>query len=66
MVAVMVGRVSAMLACSGPARSTLEGFVAGKGNFADYVIKEHARAAGCDGVATFDRALLKEEGFVAP
>ena len=44
----------------------LEAFVAGKGDFADYVIKEHARAAGCDGVATFDRALLKEQGFVAP
>jgi predicted nucleic-acid-binding protein len=44
----------------------LEAFVAGKGDFADYVIKEQARAAGCEGVATFDRALLKEEGFVAP
>ncbi len=44
----------------------LEAFAAGKGDFADYVIKEHARAAGCEGVATFDRALLKEEGFVAP
>ena len=44
----------------------LEAFVAGKGDFADYVIQEHARAAGCEGVATFDRALLKEEGFVAP
>jgi predicted nucleic-acid-binding protein len=42
----------------------LEAFVAGKGDFADYVIKEHARAAGCDEVATFDRALLKEAGFV--
>ena len=44
----------------------LDGFSAGKGDFADYVIKEHARAAGCERVATFDRALLKEEGFVAP
>lgn len=44
----------------------LEGFVTGKGDFADYVIKEHARTAGCDEVATFDRALLKETGFVAP
>ena len=41
-------------------------FVDGKGDFADYVIQEHARAAGCAGVATFDRTLLKETGFVAP
>ena len=41
----------------------LKAFVAGKGDFADYVIKEHGRAAGCDGVATFDRVLLKEKGF---
>ena len=44
----------------------LEAFVAGKGDYADYVIKQHARAAGCDNVVTFDRALLKEAGFVAP
>jgi predicted nucleic-acid-binding protein len=44
----------------------LEAFVAGKGDFADYVIREHAIAAGCDEVATFDRGLLKESGFAAP
>ncbi len=44
----------------------LEAFFAGKGDFADYVVREHARAAGCEQVATFDRALLKEKGFVAP
>ena len=44
----------------------LEGFVAGKGDFADYLILEHARAAGCDEVVTFDRALLKERGFIPP
>ena len=44
----------------------LAAFIRGKGDFADSVIKEHAQAAGCDGVATFDRTLLKEEGFVAP
>jgi len=30
------------------------------------VIREQARAAGCESVATFDRALLKEEHFAAP
>ena len=44
----------------------LEAFVAGKGDFADYVIHEHAVAAGCSAVATFDRALLKESGFRRP
>ncbi len=44
----------------------LDAYEAGKGDFADYLIREHARAADCDGVVTFDRALLKERGFVAP
>jgi hypothetical protein len=43
-----------------------EGFVTGKGDFADHAIKEHARAAGCDEVATFDRALLEEPGSSRP
>ncbi len=44
----------------------LEAFIAGKGDFADYVIREQARSAGCEKVATFDRVLLKETGFAAP
>ena len=43
----------------------LDAYEAGKGDFADYLIREHARAADCEGVATFDRALLRERGFVA-
>lgn len=43
----------------------LEAYEAGKGDFADYLIREHARAAGCDSVATFDRVLLRESGFIA-
>lgn len=43
----------------------LESFEEGKGDFADYLIREHARAAGHQQVATFDRALLREGGFVA-
>lgn len=35
----------------------------GKGDFADYLIREHARAAGCSVVMTFDQRLLAEEGF---
>lgn len=44
----------------------LEAYELGKGDFADYLIREHARAAEYDTVATFDRVLLKEKGFVAP
>jgi len=43
----------------------LEAYESGKGDFADYLIREHARAADCDQVATFDRVLLRERGFVA-
>ena len=42
-----------------------EAFAAGKGDFADYLIREHARTAECECVATFDKALLREKGFVA-
>jgi predicted nucleic-acid-binding protein len=44
----------------------LAAFAAGKGDFADYVIREHGLAAGATSVATFDRALLKEPGFTRP
>ena len=43
----------------------LEAYAAGKGDFADYLIREHARTAECECVATFDKALLREKGFVA-
>lgn len=43
----------------------LDAYEAGKGDFADYLIREHARAADCEQVATFDRVLLREKGFVA-
>lgn len=41
-------------------------FADGRGDFADYVIREQARAAGYDEVATFDRVLLKQDGFSSP
>ncbi|NOY90496.1 MAG: type II toxin-antitoxin system VapC family toxin [Deltaproteobacteria bacterium] len=44
----------------------LSAFQAGRGDLADYVIREHARAAGADAVLTFDKALLKDTMFVAP
>ena len=44
----------------------LDAYRKGKGDFADYLIREHARSAGAETVATFDGALLKESGFSKP
>ena len=41
----------------------LNSYSSHKGDFADYLIREHSREAGADEVATFDRALLREPGF---
>ena len=41
----------------------LKAYEKGKGDFADYLIREHARSAGCDTVVTFDKKLLNEEMF---
>ena len=45
---------------------SLDAFRKGKGDFADYLIRELAKAAGAETVATFDRKLLKEPGFSKP
>ena len=44
----------------------LAAFHAGRGDLADYVIGEHAKAADCRAVVTFDKSLLKEELYRAP
>lgn len=44
----------------------LHAFTKGRGDFADYLIREHARTAGCETVVTFDGKLLKEAGFCGP
>jgi predicted nucleic-acid-binding protein len=41
----------------------LSAFRAGKGDFADYLIREQALLAGATEVATFDRALKGDPGF---
>jgi len=43
----------------------LEAYTPGRGDFADYLIRETAKEAGCEAVATFDRDLLKEPGFIS-
>lgn len=47
-------------------RKALAEFEDGKGDFADYLIRARSAARWCERVATFDKALLKEAGFVAP
>ena len=37
----------------------------GAGDFADHLIAATARAAGCEAVATFDKALHGQPGFIA-
>jgi len=44
----------------------LAAYEAGRGDFADYLIREWAREGGCEAVMTFDGDLLKEAGFAAP
>jgi len=45
------------------AEAALEAYRTGKGDFADYVIREQAKAAEASEVFTFDRALRGESGF---
>lgn len=44
----------------------LGAFTSGRGDFADYLIREWAWEGGCEAVATFDGTLLRESGFAAP
>lgn len=44
----------------------LASFEKGRGDLADYVIREHARSGDCDCVVTFDKALHKENLFRPP
>jgi predicted nucleic-acid-binding protein len=38
----------------------------GRGDFADYLIRQKAFEKKCEYIATFDRQLLKENGFIKP
>ena len=44
----------------------LDAFEKGRGGFADYLVRQMGRENGCQEVATFDRKLLKEDGFIRP
>lgn len=43
--------------------ASLRAYREGRGDFSDYLLREASRRAGCEAVATFDRDLLREEGF---
>jgi predicted nucleic-acid-binding protein len=42
----------------------LEAYERGRGDLADYVIRETALTYGCESIATFDKALTKEARFI--
>ena len=46
--------------------AALQSYHTGDGDFADYLIREHACSEGCEMVATFDGDLLEEAGFLEP
>lgn len=45
------------------AENALEAYRTGRGDFADYLIREQARSAEASEVVTFDKALKGESGF---
>ncbi len=47
-------------------RRAFGAFEVGRGDVADYVLREHAKEAGCDSIATFDKVLLSDEMFSSP
>jgi predicted nucleic-acid-binding protein len=48
------------------AERALAAYATGRGDLADYLIRERAHAAGAHVVATFDRAVQSDPGFVSP
>ena len=44
----------------------LAAYEEGRGDFADYLIREHGRESGSTHMVTFDKDLLEEPGFLAP
>lgn len=48
------------------AEAALNAWTAGKGDFADYLIRVRARALGADAVYTFDGELHGDVGFAEP
>jgi len=47
-------------------RNAITAYKSGRGDFADYLIRERGVENGCQMVVTFDKALLNEPGFIEP
>lgn len=62
LLAVMQTDVIAVTAAD-EVEAAIRAYAQGKGDFADYLIRERSRAAGATEVVTFDRALRGEDGF---
>jgi predicted nucleic-acid-binding protein len=62
----ILGSAQIVVEGSDLAHHALARYASGGADFADYLIAERASVAGCAAVATFDKVLLGEEGFVAP
>ena len=52
-----------VLADAAAAENALAAYRVGRGDFADYLIREQARSAGAVEVVSFDQALKGEDGF---
>ena len=63
---VMAGSLGVQFCAPVRFYGALTAYAAGKGDFADYLLREQARDSGCRAVATFDKALLKDDGFIEP
>ena len=63
---LLAGVDAAEFESAGRVAAAIAAYREGKGDFSDYLLRESASAAGCAAVATFDRVLLKESGFVQP
>lgn len=62
-VAWLLDAESIVVSDAGIARRALAAYRDGTGDFADYLIREQALAAGAGEVVTFDRAVRGEPGF---
>jgi len=65
-VATLIASDEFMLEAEDDVRAALDAFRSGRGDFADYLIRERARRAGALSVATFDKDVMHEEGFAGP
>ena len=58
------GSSPALLRSHGSLDAALRAYASGKGDFADYLIREQSKTAGCQAVATFDSDLFGDDSFM--